>query len=307
VQINNVPVRKLSEHKKASKLIPMMTGKEWDDFLESVKKEGVRKPLDINEKYEVLDGRHRLKAAKELEIETLQVINHTFTDDEEIKFIRDTAIERRNLTVEQKLHIVFETEELIKSIYEEGNKKMESTLKKGKESPLSSKEASGNRPHNSDTKIAELTDSSRPQVARLKRIKHENPDLYKEVVDGDKKISTAYKELPKKKDPGGETKSKQKLERGDIDVKEIPSVVEKRMRKQAPAELSKEELDKQWVNARVQTLGTYLMQMGNFVNEIENFDEVVEEAFQTEESFFENSIRVLEEVTDSLKRKGRVE
>ena len=306
MQINNVPVSKLSEHKKASKLIPMMTGKEWDNFLESVKKEGVRQPLDINEKYEVLDGRHRLKAAKELEIETLQVIKHAFTDDEAIKFIRDTAIERRSLTPAQRLNIVLETEEVINSIYAkgkearlEGNKKGASVTNK---TALSSMDERPKQPHNSVEQIAEMAKVSKAQVNRIKKLKRENPDAYKEVIEGNKSLRKSYNELPTVVNK----QAKKEIERGDIDAKKespLDTVLEKRTKKQLPPDLSEKEKAEQWLYAQVQTFGGHLLQLTNFIKKTDNLSEVVNESFKLEENFFYDSIEILEITTEALKQK----
>jgi len=299
MQINNVPVSKLSEHKKASKLIPMMTSDEWIKFIKSIKESGIHEPIHINEKYEVLDGRHRLKAAKELEIETLQVIKHTFTDDEEIKFVRDTAIERRNLTPAQRLNIVLETEEVINSIYAEGRKKMSVG---GKKKKVSSMDESREQPHNSVKKIAEMAKVSKAQVNRIKKLKKENPDAYKEVVEGNKSLRKSYNELPTVVNK----QAKKEIERGDIDAKKespLDTVLEKRTKKQLPPDLSEKEKAEQWLYAQVQTFGGHLLQLTNFIKKTDNLSEVVNESFKLEENFFYDSIEILEITTEALKQK----
>lgn len=77
-----------------------------------------------------------------------------------MKFVRYTAIERRSLTPAQKLDIILNTEELIKSVYEDGKKKREANLKKGVESPIVSADTNGNSSHDSLNKIAEMAGMS---------------------------------------------------------------------------------------------------------------------------------------------------
>ena len=312
MQINNVPVSKLSEHKKASKLIPMMTSDEWIKFIKSIKESGIHEPIHINEKYEVLDGRHRLKAAKELEIETLQVIKHTFTDDEEIKFVRDTAIERRNLTPAQRLNIVLETEEVINSIYAEGRKKMSVG---GKKKKVSSMDESREQPHNSVKKIAEMAKVSKAQVNRIKKLKKENPDAYKEVVEGNKSLRKSYNELPTVVNK----QAKKEIERGDADVnkEEItkPTPTEETEKKlpnkpkkssnlynfQNP-EITKEEMDKAMFSANIETLFMHLREIHMFVNRNDNHKEIIRESIEKDKETFNKYLSSLEEIIKHTKK-----
>jgi len=117
--IQQVAVEMLSEYPKASDLIPEMTKTEFNDHLESIKKSGIQVPIHITKDHKILDGRHRWQAAKTLNIKEIPSITHDFSEEEAIAFVRDTAIERRNLTPEQKLNIILQSDELIKGIYKE--------------------------------------------------------------------------------------------------------------------------------------------------------------------------------------------
>ena len=54
--------------------------KRFDTMFTSVKREGIRKPLTINLKWVVIDGQHRLVAAKLLGIERIEVQVWTGTE-----------------------------------------------------------------------------------------------------------------------------------------------------------------------------------------------------------------------------------
>lgn len=90
----------------------------------------------------------------------------------EIKFVRDTAIERRSLTPAQRMHIVLSTEDLVNGIYEEGKKNKREAMKKAHENNPNHKSDSlasaetklPNPPHNSSKKLAEIAGVSRAQM-----------------------------------------------------------------------------------------------------------------------------------------------
>ena len=62
----------LSEHERSG-LVPEMQAIEWRAFLADVKERGVVTPLEITPSGTVLDGRHRLRAARELELTAVPV------------------------------------------------------------------------------------------------------------------------------------------------------------------------------------------------------------------------------------------
>lgn len=272
-EIEVIEVSKLKPHQKSSELIPEMYKEEWKDFIKDVKENGIREPLYINQHNEVLDGRHRLKAAKELNITEVKVKRGTYTEQEAVQFAVDTAINRRNISVEQRLHILLEMDDFIKELHKKGVAKRELNLKKGKDSPKVSDELIG-KTKDTNQQIADMAGSSRAQVGRIKRIKRESPELYKQVVEGEKSIAAANRELGKGFDPGAETKKKQK--RGDANVTTTTKPQNK--------ELTKEEKEKAMFNANVQTLFMHLNEIEGFIGRTEKIKEVVKEAKKKDEA-----------------------
>lgn len=266
MQIQVVDVERLSEHLKASALIPEMTETEWKDFFKSVEDNGIRQPIDANTEYQVLDGRHRLRAAKKLGIKKIEVRFHELTEEEQMKFVRDTAIERRSLTTAQRIHIVLSTEELVNSIYEEGRENKRVAIKKAHQNnpnhkvdsfyPTGPKQSKDT--HNSNVKLAEIANVSKNQIVRIKKIKREDPELYEQVLKGEKTISGAYLELP--------------------------TTVDKHQGKYKPVcnddknNVSKEEINKQMFNANVSTFVMHLEQILGFVQRVENVTQIIKEA-----------------------------
>ena len=132
--VKNVPVESLRLHESVG-IVPEMSLEEWEELLESIKEKGIQVPVHALEDGRILDGRHRLKAAKELGIKEIDVIYHQMDDIAAIEFIRDTATKRRNLTPAQRAAVVLEAEDLCRQIVEEKRKNSLGNLKKGDKRP----------------------------------------------------------------------------------------------------------------------------------------------------------------------------
>ena len=115
-EFSTIPVEELKEDKALSHLVPEMTVAEYERFIDSVKTSGVNTPIHINNDMTILDGRHRVRACKELGIREIDCLVHNFDKTQAINFIRDTAIERRNLTPAQRADIVLRSSDLVESI-----------------------------------------------------------------------------------------------------------------------------------------------------------------------------------------------
>ncbi|WP_145385444.1 ParB N-terminal domain-containing protein [Staphylococcus capitis] len=100
-EIENIEIRKLKFDEYINQLVPEMTKKEFNDLVANIEMQGQHTPIHINWDNTVLDGRHRIKALKELDVSTVKAIRENLEKDEALKFVRDTAVERRNLTANQ--------------------------------------------------------------------------------------------------------------------------------------------------------------------------------------------------------------
>lgn len=188
-----INISELKENKQFSQMVPEMTEVEYKDFLKSIKKDGVRQPIHILLDKTILDGRHRVRACKDLGIGEIQALVHNLDKDEAIEFVRDTAIERRNISVEQRVDIILKSEELISGLEEEARQRKKSAqFSKGRNERTGSVEP--NRKRTNET-IADMAGTSKASVTRMRRIKREEPDKYKEVVEGKRSIRNAYDNL----------------------------------------------------------------------------------------------------------------
>lgn len=197
--IVSVPLTNLSMDDAISNLVPGMTDEEWKDFFTSCKKDGIRQPIDVRDDGVILDGRHRYKAAIKLHMESIEVIYHKLTKEQSIEFVRDTAVNRRNLTPVQKADVMLKSEDIIKGLEEKAKKRQAEYHGNRFDSrkvdlPPNGGKSTKRKPTTSD-QIATMTGMSGRNVQRLKKVKRESPEKYEEVVSGKTPVTTAYDSL----------------------------------------------------------------------------------------------------------------
>ena len=73
-EIENIEIRKLKFDEYINQLVPEMTKKEFNDLVANIEMQGQHTPIHINWDNTVLDGRHRIKALKELDVSTVKAI-----------------------------------------------------------------------------------------------------------------------------------------------------------------------------------------------------------------------------------------
>lgn len=128
--IEVVDINKLKFDADINQLVPEMTEKEFDDLVTNIKMQGQHTPIHINWDNTILDGRNRVKALKKLNINEVKAIRENLEKDEALKFVRDTAVERRNLTANQRLNIVLNAKDLIGDIQERAKEKRRKAMSK---------------------------------------------------------------------------------------------------------------------------------------------------------------------------------
>lgn len=213
MMVENFKVNELKENPKYSALVPEMSAIEWKEFIENVKKFGIRQPITINKDLTILDGRHRVRACKELGIEKIAAIVNEMDEQQAIEYVRDTAIERRTLSVEQRLDIIFKCDDLMKSLVGDAKKRKAKGYEKrrnNKASILGTGVPEISESKRASAVIGDMVGASYRTVDRLKKVRKESPELYEEVIKGDKAITAAYRELPTTVDRNNENRSKGK-------------------------------------------------------------------------------------------------
>lgn len=213
-ELATIAVSELKENETYSNLVPEMNELEYKDFLESVKKDGVRQPIHVLLDKTILDGRHRARACKDIGVTHVQALVHNLNEDEAIEFVRDTAIERRNITVEQRVDIILKSEELITELEEESKERATSTFKGNQHKKVVSGSTEPNSKRTNET-IADMAGTSKASVTRMRRVKREEPDKYKEIVEGKRSIRNAYDNLES-------IKNNNELKENEVTPKEEP-------------------------------------------------------------------------------------
>ena len=193
--MEKVKISELKTNNTISDLVPEMTEKEYLDLKSSIEESGLRHPIDINKDNTILDGRHRVRAYKSLGYESIAVTKHDFSESEAIKFVVDTAVNRRNLTEAQRLNIVLNSEDVIAEIVENNKNRQLSGLK-NQNSSLGSVEPNDKIPTNTNEEIGKLAGVSRATVNRAKKVRRENPEAYEKVVKGYSTWSKEFDNLP---------------------------------------------------------------------------------------------------------------
>jgi N6-adenosine-specific RNA methylase IME4/ParB-like chromosome segregation protein Spo0J len=83
-------------------LIPPMSEEDYNNLKEDIKRNGILQPIDITYNNVILDGHHRVKAAKELGIKEVEVRIPELLYVDEDEYLISVAMNRRHLTEGQK-------------------------------------------------------------------------------------------------------------------------------------------------------------------------------------------------------------
>ena len=86
----------LKPHPRNKEFFDDMSIDKWKEFLESVKTSGIIEPIVITQDNVVVSGHQRLRAAKELNLETVPTIMKTYySEDEILKDLLETNVRQR--------------------------------------------------------------------------------------------------------------------------------------------------------------------------------------------------------------------
>lgn len=249
-EIIKVDISKLKFDNDINSLVPEMTEEEFNDLVKSIDEEGQRTPIHVNKDNTVLDGRHRVRALQELKRNEISAIKENMAKDEALKFVRDTAVKRRNLSANQRLNVMLNAKDLIDDIREQAKERQVSNLKQN--TPFSSAELNGTEsqknneqktPVHENKEIAKLSGVSESTVMRAKKVKNENPEAYEEVIKNNGGWDKAYRELES-------VKSKKAAKEN-----EVPKVESQEQTEQPPVKERTSKRDRrEEINARAEAV-----------------------------------------------------
>ena len=196
-EVVEVATSQLTEHSKQAEYSPPMSKKKWAEFVANIKDNGIRQPLIVTKGFRVIDGKHRLKAAKELGIESVRVIIEDIDESSIPSYITDTKLQRDDLKRGQKAALV------IRLFYEEERQKAKE--RQGVRTDLSNNIPENFQEGSLGKETAEVLASKAGMTSRniyfLLAVYRNRPDLFELVFDGSYSINKAYTQMKADEEP----------------------------------------------------------------------------------------------------------
>jgi len=165
------------------KLVPELPKEEYAQLKSSISNNGLYLPIIINENGIVLDGHHRHKICTELKIEAKYKIKKFENKTDEIIFVGECNLQRRQLTPLQRINLVSKLE----PFYKEKAKERMSEAGRGGNITTPSKVR--------DELGSKANVSGRQYEKGKKILQTNNEDLISNVNSGSKTINKAYHEI----------------------------------------------------------------------------------------------------------------
>ena len=82
--MQQINISELKAHPRNNEFFDDITGDSWKAFLESIDSSGIIEPIVVTQNMVIVSGHQRVRAAKELGIESIMVDIHNYKDDEDI-------------------------------------------------------------------------------------------------------------------------------------------------------------------------------------------------------------------------------
>jgi len=205
-------------------LIPPMSEEDYHNLLEDIRQNGILQPIDITYNNVILDGHHRVKAAKELGIKEVEVRIPELLYVDEDEYLISVAMNRRHLTEGQKAVLANEYRKILSEKAKKERAEIAVIQREINRGNILSDTAADkmNERHEVDTR-KEASDKfkvSERKVKTVQEIEKTAPEVYEKLGSGDLQIHEAkvIAQLPEDK---RETVLEKKLET----KKDIRSIV----------------------------------------------------------------------------------
>lgn len=190
MKIRYIATSDLKPHPDAELVPPMRPG-EWKDFVQDVAMRGIKVPLEVAGDGTILDGHHRHKAAKELAIPQLPVIDAILGQDTSTAYMLKAAVLRRHLTDDQRA--------VMAAMWSDNHKKEPELGPRsglGLFTPSATRYAEGVVDSNLTRQEAtELFKVSRSKHDRAKYVNNRSPGLSQRVHKGEIALNNAYRQV----------------------------------------------------------------------------------------------------------------
>lgn len=103
MQYKTLPVDSLKPHPQNTYYFDDMSGEKWNEFLESVKINGIKEPIVISQDNTIVSGHQRIRAAKELNINEVNVIQYDYpTEDDVLLDLIELNIKQRGVMADSE-------------------------------------------------------------------------------------------------------------------------------------------------------------------------------------------------------------
>jgi hypothetical protein len=191
VEIKMVSISRLKEHELQTELSPSMTEKSWKQFVAGIRDNGILQPLIATKDGSVIDGKNRLRAAKELGIAGVRVVYEDIPENDIAEYITRTKLDRDDLTKGQRACIV------LNLYYEEERRKAKERMSVGGKTKVSP----NGETINVHEVLAKRSGIGKSSVGRLIEVKRKRLDLYANVFNGNYSIGKAHAEMKADEEP----------------------------------------------------------------------------------------------------------
>ena len=198
---------------KYEAMLPPLTTEEYNRLYESIRDTGLYNQIVINEKGEILDGHNRFKITKALGKEASYVVKQFPNELEEEKFVIESNLHRRQLT----LYALGELVLRLKPIYQRLAKANMSAGGKGAQinTPLG----------RTNERLAQMVGMSATTLSKVEAIsKRDNEDI-KKKLRSDRTLSIDYVYhsgmLPKKSPKQNSDKEETKEQANEVKLKNV--------------------------------------------------------------------------------------
>jgi ParB-like nuclease family protein len=169
-----------------AQLFPQLPANDFEKLKEDIRVNGQLTPIVITREGVLLDGRHRLRIARELSITPYTIlfrdVHNVRKEMSEVDFIDSVNLLRRHMTDDQRLALA-----VLKSDHLE--QEARDRQKAGVKPP------SGVSAQRSRTAIAKSVKQSQSRVRAAKKVKEQNPDTLKKVAAGSVSLKNAQKQV----------------------------------------------------------------------------------------------------------------
>lgn len=183
----------------ACEQVPRMRDDEWAKFLEDVKQRGVLEPIVVQRGGVVLDGRHRLEAAKARGDRNIPGRFVELGAKEQLEFIITSAVLRRHLTDDQRSILAARFREpLSKAAKADRSRRAGKTGGSGRPKENSLLTDVSHKlipPRNTRKEASQNFHVSERKIRSATEIEREDPQLAERVLNGDLTLPQAKQEL----------------------------------------------------------------------------------------------------------------